>query len=500
MNKRISTIDNRFVDEKGNHLILHGMNMVCKDKTRNYNCSWNFEDFEKLSDWGFNVIRLGIIWDGIEPELGKYDSSYLKKLDQLIENAKENNIYVFLDMHQDLFSVIFSDGAPEWATLTNGTEHVDGEIWSDAYFMSPAVQKSFDSFWNNEKAKDGKGIQTHYIEMWKMIADRYKQEPYVIGYDLMNEPFMGSTSNLFMHSILNQLKNNINDSDNSVNLTEAEMSEMWLESDTRLKLLKEYSDSNSYADLIDVTEDLLKKFDKEILLPFYNDITKAIREVDTESLIFFETNYLGNLGIFTGLDPIIDENKNRVNNQVYAPHGYDILTDTKHMKDANLKRIKLIFDRHFKTSLRLRIPMMIGEWGAYQSNDGLEEQSLYTASLFEKYLCSDTYWCFDKKIDFEKQSFFEGIHRSYPMSIAGTIQNYHNTQTLFHCVWIEQDSRGQESLFYIKDLKSIDTQNIVLEPISDVLFIKNQNNDSGYIKIQSIGENSFRTLDIKKIT
>ena len=45
-----------------------------------------------------------------------YDEAYLQGVDQRIEWAQKNNIYVFLDMHQDLYSVLFSDGAPEWAT------------------------------------------------------------------------------------------------------------------------------------------------------------------------------------------------------------------------------------------------------------------------------------------------------------------------------------------------------------------------------------------------
>ena len=497
MKKIIKIKDNRFVDNNDNHLILHGINMVCKDKEKNYIGSWDFNDFNTLKQWGFNVIRLGIIWDGIEPEPGAYDTDYLNKIDQLINFAKENDIYVYLDMHQDLFSCRFSDGAPKWATLTDGLAHDNsGDVWSDAYFTSPAVQRSFDNFWDNKLAVDGKGIQTHYIELWQMLAKRYKSEPYVIGYDLMNEPFVGSTANTVMETLFYHFGKNFVDPSNLSNTSVSDISLMWLDAEARSTLLEQVADSKNYASLIDVTEALLKAFDKNKLMPFYKKLTQTIREVDKESLIFLETNYFGNLGVFTGIEPILDKKGKRVSNQVYAPHGYDLVTDTEFMKNANLSRIDLIFNRHNQTSLRLNMPLMIGEWGAYQGLSGLKKQAIHTAKLFEQFLCSDTYWCYDEKIDFEKQSFFDSIHRSYPMKIVGTIKEYKSTKQGFQCNWQERDSLNQDNCFYIKDINSINTQSIKLVPESDFDIIKNKTNNSGYIKIKSLGKNSLRHLDI----
>ena len=52
-------------------------------------------------------------------------------------------------MHQDLYSVLYADGAPKWATLTEGKPHKTGDIWSEAYMLSEAVQNAFDNFWAN---------------------------------------------------------------------------------------------------------------------------------------------------------------------------------------------------------------------------------------------------------------------------------------------------------------------------------------------------------------
>jgi endoglycosylceramidase len=106
-----------FRDQHQRELILNGINLIIKDSNRGYVCGMEQEEFKQISDWGFNVIRLGIIWDGLEPEPGVYNDSMFQCLDERISWARENGLYVILDMHQDLYSVQFSDGAPEWATL-----------------------------------------------------------------------------------------------------------------------------------------------------------------------------------------------------------------------------------------------------------------------------------------------------------------------------------------------------------------------------------------------
>ena len=93
--------------------------------------------------------------------------------------------------HEDLYSVGFGDGAPLWATLDESKAHTTGAEWSDAYYESEAVQTALDHFWANSPGPDGWGLQDHYARHWQLVASRFKDEPDVIGYDLMNEPFPG---------------------------------------------------------------------------------------------------------------------------------------------------------------------------------------------------------------------------------------------------------------------------------------------------------------------
>ncbi|HBX88501.1 MAG TPA: glycosyl hydrolase family 5, partial [Marinilabiliaceae bacterium] len=77
-------------------------------------------------------------------------------LDNLISWCADNEMYVFLDMH----------GAP-------GGQGKNADI-SDYDASKP-------SLWESEDNK------LKLIELWKKIADRYKDNPWVGGYDLINE-------------------------------------------------------------------------------------------------------------------------------------------------------------------------------------------------------------------------------------------------------------------------------------------------------------------------
>jgi hypothetical protein len=62
-------------------------------------------EMRKLQSAGFNVIRLLVNWEGLEPvRKGVYDQDYLKSIRATVESANRHGMYVLLDMHQDMFS------------------------------------------------------------------------------------------------------------------------------------------------------------------------------------------------------------------------------------------------------------------------------------------------------------------------------------------------------------------------------------------------------------
>lgn len=91
------------VDSLGRELVLNGINHVTKSPEDRYVYPNDEQLFKEFRNWGINCIRYGINWDGLEPEPGQYNESYLQEIDRRVRWAEENGIYLILDMHQDLF-------------------------------------------------------------------------------------------------------------------------------------------------------------------------------------------------------------------------------------------------------------------------------------------------------------------------------------------------------------------------------------------------------------
>src|SRR5206468_2013299 len=61
------------------------------------------------------------------------------------------------------------------------------------YLAMPALQHAFDHFWANDPGPGGVGLQDRYAAAWRHVAERFAGNRYVLGYDLLNEPWPGST-------------------------------------------------------------------------------------------------------------------------------------------------------------------------------------------------------------------------------------------------------------------------------------------------------------------
>ncbi|MCQ2506083.1 MAG: glycoside hydrolase family 5 protein [Lachnospiraceae bacterium] len=433
--KKITIKDGKFVDSFGKSVSLHGVNMVCKEKERGYIGEYGEEDFAKLEKMGFNVVRYGIFWAAVEPKPGEYDDEYLKKVDEKLKIAAEHGIYTYLDMHQDLFSSEYEDGAPLWATLAGGEKYEKTPLWSEAYLTSEAVKNCFDAFWSDAKicadvdvkndtktdaktcveldVKNGTktdeitdlafkkssgeselaGIQTRFIKMWQHIADFFKDKPYVIGYDFFNEPFPGKISDMFVYELLMTIKSKL---PNGEQLGFEDMMGMWMEDTEKLKLLDTFKDESSYAAIVSNIGGMLREFDSSILSAFYQKMRDAIREVDEAAILFLEANYFSNAGIESGIE--VPENSDGEKDSLcaYSPHGYDLLVDTEDYGAECLGRLKVIFDTHKKVADRLGIPVLVGEWGCFVKKDAAAlKQDKFLRELYDAYSFSETYYCYE---------------------------------------------------------------------------------------------------------
>ncbi|TVZ26133.1 carbohydrate binding protein with CBM6 domain [Gillisia sp. Hel_I_86] len=148
----------------------HVQELIGNEKTEEFYTNWrnNFmqkKDVDSLRKWGFNSIRLPIHYNLFtlpvdqEPEKGK--NTWLEEgfrlTDQLVSWCRDNEIYLILDMH-----------------ATPGGQGNDVNI-ADRDPSKP-------SLWESQENRD------KLVALWVKLAERYKDEPVIGGYDLINEP------------------------------------------------------------------------------------------------------------------------------------------------------------------------------------------------------------------------------------------------------------------------------------------------------------------------
>jgi len=122
-------------------------------------------DIDSLKSWGFNSVRLPMHYNlftlPIEAEPVAGQNPWLTKgfelTDSLIAWCAQNEMYVILDLH----------AAP-------------GGQGFDAAISDYDPTKS--SLWESEENRN------KMVALWKNLAERYANEQWVAGYDLLNEP------------------------------------------------------------------------------------------------------------------------------------------------------------------------------------------------------------------------------------------------------------------------------------------------------------------------
>lgn len=249
----------KIVDESGNEVIIRGMGLggwmlmegymmqssdvadtqhefeerlvelMGEEKTNEFFDAWlanhvTKKDIDSLAAWGFNSVRLPMHYNlftlPIEEEPVQGEQTWLNKgfdmVDSLLSWCASNNMYLILDLH----------AAP-------GGQGYNAAICD--------YDPDKPSLWESEENR----MKT--VALWGKLAERYSDDPWLGGYDLINEPNWDLPGGVMLREL-------------------------------------------------------------------YEDITEAIRAVDTNHMIFIEGNWFAN--DFTGLTPPWD------NNMAYSFHKY----------------------------------------------------------------------------------------------------------------------------------------------------------------------------------
>lgn len=110
------------------------------------------ESYKFLASRGINLVRLPIRWERLTPVLGgDFDEAYLNLVRAQIRYANKHNIDVILDLHN-----------------------------YGRYVVNGSTQLVL--------GKD-EGLDDKLVELWKGLSRELGEEPGLLGYDLMNEPY-----------------------------------------------------------------------------------------------------------------------------------------------------------------------------------------------------------------------------------------------------------------------------------------------------------------------
>ena len=379
------------LDNEGRYSVFHGVNVIIKlppylpdlDKFDPLNSLNTEYDLKTMKKMGFNMVRLGVIWEAVERQPGVYDMEYLQKVEEIINTLGKNGIYTMVDAHQDAFSRNFcGEGVPYFYTNElgydkqcnanivtqflgfvgtcknldyfnfsydeNGLPVIDDckkNSFIEYHFLAE-FSSAYKKFYENVN-----NIQDKFVEFWKVVATKFKGNNYVLGYDLWNEPSPGG--------FLEDFKN-----------------------------------------IIPGRPDLYS------VLPLYKKVNEALREIDPNYILYFENTpipdtlpILGGLVWGTMKEKPGDDNEP----QVYNFHSYCCVSGANACEngEASLKNsLNLCPKFHknkFKTEMdnarnNLHVPMFVSEFGACSDSQACYNEIMNVVSICEENFISWSYW------------------------------------------------------------------------------------------------------------
>jgi endoglycosylceramidase len=204
-------------------------------------------------------------------------------------------------------------------------------------------------------------LQDHFTGAWLMAVRRYRNREIVIGYDLYNEPWPGTFAPWY--------------------------------------------------------------FSRNLLGKFQDRVSRAIRLLDPERIIFYEPLTFTAAGMPANLPPPA------VKGAAYAPHFYDPTLGFVHDQpyDLDPSRMQKVMDRYEKEAGWMGdIPWLMGEFGITTHADNWQQYLRDFYNSLDDHMASGTLWEYGKGSmgplnpdGTDKTEFTDQIVRTYPQRVAG---------------------------------------------------------------------------------
>jgi len=381
-----------FRDELGRHFIPHGFVTITGDGMGDV--PYTAEDYRKMALAGanFQVIRifLGKLGGvpGREP-----NPKYLEQLDEMVELGRQAGM-------KSAFKLTVYDATSSKSVNLAGFQQQD---WIDLYL-------------------DKDGRQDRFLAAWRRVFERYKDNPSVFGYDLVNEPCAANRKK-----------------------------QIW-EDEPRFK------DSET--------------FQRDYFIPFYRKLIDELHRISPEGkLALFQPYHVPPpVHIATNFPCLPLSEPLRREGIVFAPHYYNA-DPAEAMK------------RYTADAVLNDAPMMFGEYGTHTTSEtdhDLAAQQAYTKTLidtvteFDRHAvgCVKAWWCgsrvFNQTVktkpgavtwalfygdspmgNAERKYIMDVIVRPRPLVIAGTVNSFHFdfATRIFEMRFAPDSSKGKSEIF-----------------------------------------------------
>ncbi|MFA5890288.1 MAG: cellulase family glycosylhydrolase [Actinomycetota bacterium] len=369
------------VDATGRVVLMHGLQIA--RKTAPYFppvADFDERDADLIKSLGINAVRLAWFWKGLEPNRGEFDDSYLEHVTRVGDLLASRGIFLLVESHQDLFGEqVRGSGFPDWATRTDGVPAGPDAGFPFSYVTSPALNRAFDNLY-----ADTDGIAGAYAKAWQHVAAAFASQPMVLGYDLFNEPWPGSS----------------------------------------------YPTCANFAGC--------PVFDSNLLQPLQDRLAFGVRDADPRAIVFYEPHPFFNYGARSHLAPPP---------QASGPsglsfHAYCLAAGAHYRPDDESGSVgyptcpvadDLVFQNALETGEQMGVPPLFSEFGDTQDLALIERY----IQLADKYMTGWMFWgykdwvdvpggagdgaLFDDSSDFGslRQEKADVVSRTHPMAVAG---------------------------------------------------------------------------------